>query len=547
MVLSRAVRAAIALTSIAVGSSALAGTPALVIDAASGRVLFSDRATDPWYPASITKLMTTYVALDMVRTGRASLNQLLTLSPEAAAQPPSKMGFKPGTQLTLDNALKIIMVKSANDIATMIGENLGGSVDGFAEMMNEAARRLGMHESRWYNPSGLPHAGQQTSARDMAILARALIRDFPERADLFQIGAVQLGKKVMRNHNGLLGRYPGTDGMKTGFICSGGFNVVASATQNGRRIITVVMGYPTARERDLRAADLFDQGFNSSGGWGAQRVEDLPPSSIMSPPDMRPFVCGGQKRQPQEDDETAVVHAGAAENGISALFSPSTFATPSGNTPLPGGRRTLGPRVAFTPIPVWIGAQPGAVPEEGANGKVRLATKPVRTQTMSRTASGGQLPSTAQAYTSANSLAKTPPISDEKSDRVENIRATPTPSGRATLRANLDAKPAADIKPKSGATGGAGERRPNLGGITPKPIAITAERETGSSALGGTNKPAAKTAATSAAAKPSGTKPHGSTATKPAAAGKAAKPAAKAAASTPAKKTDKPKRASAAE
>jgi alpha-D-ribose 1-methylphosphonate 5-triphosphate synthase subunit PhnG len=166
---------------------------------------------------------------------------------------------------------------------------------------------------------------------------------------------------------------------------------------------------------------------------------------------------------------------------------------------------------------------------------------------MSRTASGGQLPSTAQAYTSANSLAKTPPISDEKSDRVENVRATPTPSGRATLRANLDAKPAADIKPKSGATGGAGERRPNLGGITPKPIAITAERETGSSAVGGTNKPAAKAAATSGAAKPSGTKPHGSTATKPAAAGKSAKPAAKAAASTPAKKTDKPKRASAAD
>jgi D-alanyl-D-alanine carboxypeptidase len=405
-----------------------------------------------------------------------------------------------------------------------------------------------MHQSRWYNPSGLPDNRQQTSARDMAILARALIRDFPNQADLFQIGAVQLGKKVMRNHNGLLGRYPGADGMKTGFICSGGFNVVASATQNGRRVIAVVMGYPSARERDLRTADLFDQGFSSFGGWGAQRVEDLPPSATMSPPDLRPYVCGGQKRQPQEDDETAVVQAGTAENGIAALFSQSTFAAPTGNTPLPGGRRTLGPRVAFTPVPVWIGAQPGAVPEEDPNGKVRLATKPVRTQTVSRTTSGGQLPSTAQAFTSANTLAKTPSISDEKPKTVDNVRAAPAPSGRATLRANLDAKPAAEIKPKPGTPSGAGERRPNLGGITPKPIAITAERETGSSEAGGAKKPAAKSTA-----KPSGTsaRPSASakpaTVAKPAAAAKPAKPEAKAAASTPAKKLDKPKRASAAD
>src|SRR3954466_4737838 len=224
MVVSRAVRAAIVLTSIAVGGSALAVTPALVVDVASGRVLFAERATDPWYPASITKLMTTYVALDMVRSGRASMDQLLTLSPEAAAQPPSKMGFKPGTQLTLDNALKIIMVKSANDIAWMIGENLGGSNEGFAVLMNEAAARLGMRESRWVNPNGLPDERQQTSARDMAILGRALLREFPDNKDLFAISAIKFGRRVMANHNGLLGCYPGVDGMKTGFICSGGFN-----------------------------------------------------------------------------------------------------------------------------------------------------------------------------------------------------------------------------------------------------------------------------------------------------------------------------------
>src|SRR3954463_1543989 len=156
MLASRAVRFVTFAFSALFAGAAAAASPALVVDVDSGKVLYAERATDPWFPASITKLMTTYVALDMVRSGRASLDQLLTLSPEAAAQPPSKMGFKPGTQVTLDNALKIIMVKSANDIAWMIGENLGAWVKTFSAMMNETAARLGMRESRWVNPNGLP-------------------------------------------------------------------------------------------------------------------------------------------------------------------------------------------------------------------------------------------------------------------------------------------------------------------------------------------------------------------------------------------------------
>ena len=183
-----------------------AGTPALVVDAATGKVLLADRATDPWYPASITKLMTAYVALDLVRQGKFSMNSLLTMSPEATAEPPSKMGFKAGTQLTLENALRIIMVKSANDVSMMIGENLAGSVENYSALMNEASRRLGMRESRWYNQNGLPDERQQTSARDMAILARALIHEFPEHEDLFRIGALKLGRQIIRNHNGMLGR-----------------------------------------------------------------------------------------------------------------------------------------------------------------------------------------------------------------------------------------------------------------------------------------------------------------------------------------------------
>src|SRR3954470_10880716 len=335
MLARRAVRfAAFALSALWAGAVS-AAAPALVVDVDSGKVLYAERATDPWFPASITKLMTTYVALDMVRAGRASMDQLLTISPEAASQPPSKMGFKPGTQLTLDNALKIIMVKSANDIAATIAENLGGSVEGFAAMMNEAATRLGMRESRWVNPHGLPDDRQQTSARDMALLGRALLRDFPEHADLFRIGALRFGRSIMRNHNGLLGRYEGVDGMKTGFICAGGFNVVASATQNGRRLITVVLGASRANERNLRAADLFDRGFTMSSLWASQTLDALPASQLTSPPNMRPYVCDRRGPVPSEDDTTVT----AGDTGSAVLAAVGAAA--------PARRTVLGPRAYF--------------------------------------------------------------------------------------------------------------------------------------------------------------------------------------------------------
>ena len=192
MIASRALRWIALFFGTTLAASAAANGPSLVVDLDSGKVVHQDRPTTPWYPASVTKLMTVYVALQAIREGKASLDTVLTVSPEAAAMPPSKMGFRPGTEITLDNALKIIMVKSANDVSVTIAEGLAGSVEGFAERMNAASRGLGMKESRWVNPHGLPDDAQQTSARDMAILARALLRDFPEHRSLFQIEAIQL-------------------------------------------------------------------------------------------------------------------------------------------------------------------------------------------------------------------------------------------------------------------------------------------------------------------------------------------------------------------
>src|SRR5271154_6662655 len=273
---------------LAIGAVSAQATPYLVVDADSGQVLIQDEATAPWYPASLTKLMTVYVALDAVRSGKLTIDTPLIMSARAARMPPSKMGFRPGTEVTLDNALKMLMVKSPNDVAVMVAEGVSGSVEAFADDMNADAQRLGLHESHFVNPNGLHNPAHVSSARDMATIARDLLREFPDHADLFSIGALQLGNRYIPNHNGLLGRYPGADGMKTGFTCPAGFNVVASANHSGRRLIVVVLGAPTAKTRNQEAADLFDRGFAMNGGVGS--LESLPSGSGPAP-NMRADVC----------------------------------------------------------------------------------------------------------------------------------------------------------------------------------------------------------------------------------------------------------------
>src|SRR6202167_3360088 len=274
--------------SLALGGAPATGTPYRVVDADSDQVLMENEATAPWYPASLTKLMTVYVALDAVRSGKLTLDTPLIMSARAARMPPSEMGVRTGTEGTLDNARKMLMVKSPNDGAVMVAEGVSGSIEAFADDMNADAQRLALHESHFVNPNGLHNPAHVSSARDMATIARALLREFPEHADLFSIGALQLGRQYIPNHNGLLGRYPGADGMKTGFTCPAGFNVVASANHGGRRLIVVVLGAPSARSRNQEAADLFDQGFAMGGGSGS--LESLP-SAGSEPPDMRADVC----------------------------------------------------------------------------------------------------------------------------------------------------------------------------------------------------------------------------------------------------------------
>ncbi len=302
-----------------------AAEPYLVADADTGDVLMQSDATEPWFPASTTKLMTVYVALSAVRDGKLTMDTPLTMSAHAAHEPPSKMGFRPGTLVTLDNALKMLMVKSPNDVAVMIGESISGSVDAFAAEMNAAAAKLGMRELHFVNPNGLHNPEHYSSARDMAILARALLKEFPDHADLFDIGALQFGGQIIRNHNGLIGRYPGADGMKTGFTCPAGWNVVATAKHDGRKLIVVIFGSSSPRVRTNEAAMLFDRGFTMSAT--GQKLDALPASAVTAPPDMREAICHGRGRAGMLAMQEDFVASAIAE-------APASFVAGRGGAPV---------------------------------------------------------------------------------------------------------------------------------------------------------------------------------------------------------------------
>jgi D-alanyl-D-alanine carboxypeptidase len=329
----------------------------LVVEADSGKVLEAQNATYPWYPASLSKLMTAYVTLKAVKEGRITLDTLFTVSPVAAAQSPSKMGFRPGTQLTVDNTLKMMLVKSANDMAVVLAEGVGGSIDGFSALMNQNAQRLGMTQTSYVNPNGLPADGQITSARDLAILARAIIRDLPEYEYFVHIPSIRYGRKVTQNFNKLIGRYPGADGFKTGFICASGYNLVASATRNGKRLIAVVLGASSGQMRAVRAAQLLERGFaNNTLSWlrpSLGTVDNLAPIDA-SPPNLRDEMCGGKRHKPasDEDEDTVASNAGGASSGETAI---TYFAAGLQPPVLKPSELLAAPPTPSEPIPVYTG------------------------------------------------------------------------------------------------------------------------------------------------------------------------------------------------
>jgi D-alanyl-D-alanine carboxypeptidase len=273
--------------------------PALVFEPYNGTVFYAEDPDASWFPASLTKLMTAYVTFQALKEGTVKPETKVVCSQKATLQAPSKLWLKEGEAITLDIALKVLIVKSANDVAVMIAETVAGSEEAFVARMNEAAQRLGMTRTTFANVNGLPDERQVTTARDLAKLARAIIVEFPEHADLFSSIQVQVGKKTMRTHNSLLVSFPGADGMKTGFICESGFNVVASATRDGRKLVAVVLGEPSVASRNDRATDLLEKGlrrhfWKSVFGTSLDRLA-IQASLSDSPMHLRDSVCGVSK------------------------------------------------------------------------------------------------------------------------------------------------------------------------------------------------------------------------------------------------------------
>jgi len=235
---------------------------AILIDAKTGEVLYSRRPDAQRAPASITKVMTLYLAFEALQKGELNLKDRISISRHAWGQAPSRLGLGRGATISVEAAMHVIATKSANDISVALAERLGGSEIKFARMMTEKARELGMKNTTFMNASGLSAPGHMTTARDLAILSLAVQKNFPEYYNYFSQPQYSYGKQVLANHNHLLRTMPGVDGIKTGYTVQAGFTLAASAVRDGRRLIAVVLGGPSTMARDQNVRALLEAGFD---------------------------------------------------------------------------------------------------------------------------------------------------------------------------------------------------------------------------------------------------------------------------------------------
>jgi D-alanyl-D-alanine carboxypeptidase len=261
------------LTGLFLAASEPARAASLVVDVETGQVISADAPNHLWYPASLTKMMTVYLALSEIEAGRLSFDDKIKISAYAAGQSPVKFGLKAGQVITVRQAINATIVASANDAAVALAEKVAGNEDAFATRMTAMARSLGMTRTVYRNASGLPDDGQVTTARDLAVLASALLRDYPKHYPLFNQRAVTIGKRSRGTVNSILGSYAGADGFKTGFTCGSGYNLVASATRDGRRLIGVVLGSHNRGQRVMEMTGLLNRAFAANAPAGSKLSE----------------------------------------------------------------------------------------------------------------------------------------------------------------------------------------------------------------------------------------------------------------------------------
>lgn len=270
--------------------------PMLLVDRSDLQVLYAEDAGQPWHPASLTKLMTAYVIFEELGKGTLTLDQPVKISRNAWNQAPSKSGLEVDNSISLKDALYILIVKSANDVAVALAETVAGSELQFVAMMNDAAQRMGLTGTHFVNSHGLHDPAQVTTARDLAVLALYIEQSFPQYMPMFSTSVVRLNNSRLESNNGLLEAFSGTTGMKTGYVCASGLNIVATVDRNGRRLLAVVLGGSSARERNERAAELFLGAINGTRKPVGQTVLTLPNSPGTTPVNMRSRICGSEAK-----------------------------------------------------------------------------------------------------------------------------------------------------------------------------------------------------------------------------------------------------------
>jgi D-alanyl-D-alanine carboxypeptidase len=310
---------------------------AIVIEANTGRVLYERMSNETRYPASLTKMMTLYLLFEQIQKGNKTLSTPMTTSAYAASQDPTKLGLSPGDQITVEDAIKALIVRSANDVAVVTAEHLAGTEWAFAARMTQKAREMGMARTTFVNASGLPDESQQSTAADLVILSRRLVTDFPQFYPYFRLQSFYWGGRSFEGHNNLMKFFDGADGLKTGYTRKSGFNLASSATRQGTRIIAVVMGGRSARDRDIQSAELLESEFTKMG-------LGRPAPVIMA---MSPLVLDDEEAAAAADS-AAAFRPDAASKVAMAAPAPQTPATanPAGGAPvyasIPSSPREIG-------------------------------------------------------------------------------------------------------------------------------------------------------------------------------------------------------------
>lgn len=303
----------------------------IVVDANTGRMIYGSHENELRHPASLTKVMTLYMLFEQIERGRFKLDSEIPVSAHAAAQSPSKLGLRPGSTIEVEDAIKAIVTKSANDIAVAVAEAVGGSEQGFAEMMTRKARALGMSKTNYENASGLPNPRQITTAHDLAVLGRAIQDRFPRYYRYFSTRAFAFGGRSHRNHNHLLGRVEGMDGIKTGYTAASGFNLLTSVRRDGHHIVAVVLGGRSGAARDRRMAGLIEEyidegaasrsvaAISESAEEPAPAREPVRPVAAVEPPRAEPVVA---RAEPIQLRPAPIVVAAAAPAPVRAAEAP---------------------------------------------------------------------------------------------------------------------------------------------------------------------------------------------------------------------------------